>query len=352
MSSIANDDLKWETTTQTDLGVDFGFLDNRINFTIDYYWKQTRDLLYSATLPPSSGFSSMLRNVGRIDNKGFEISINTINMKGKVNWTTSLNISSNKSIVKDLGTDVYGNKIERMDAPIAGGNWFPLFLGKAPFQLYGYEIEGIYQTDEEARLNGEATKHAGDYRYKEIDGKPGITTGDKTILANTQPKFTFGLTNTINWNNFELSFLVTGSIGGDIVNEFNKSITNLGGTWNVRKDAWEGRWQEGKGGKYARASASTKDYLAFGDPNSIWVEDGSYVRFKDIKLSYTLPSSWFSGSKKPNVSLYVSGQNLITITGYSHYDPEASWTSSAVNGWDRGVYPSAKSYTLGLNVKF
>ena len=352
LSSIANDDLKWETTTQTDLGIDLGFLDNRINFAFDYYWKQTRDLLYSATLPPSSGFSSMLRNIGRIDNKGFEISINTVNMKGKVNWTTSLNISSNKSIVKDLGTDVYGNKIERMDAPIGGGNWFPLFLGKAPFQLYGYEIEGIYQTDEEARLNGEATKHAGDYRYKEIDGKPGITTGDKTILANTQPKFTFGLTNTINWNNFELSFLVTGSIGGDIVNEFNKSITNIGGTWNVRKDAWEGRWQEGKGGKYARASASTKDYLAFGDPNSIWVEDGSYVRFKDIKLSYTLPSSWFSGSKKPNVSLYVSGQNLITITGYSHYDPEASWTGSAVNGWGRGVYPSAKSYTLGLNVKF
>ena len=352
LSSIANDDLKWETTTQTDLGIDLGFLDNRINFAFDYYWKQTRDLLYSATLPPSSGFSSMLRNIGRIDNKGFEISINTVNMKGKVNWTTSLNISSNKSIVKDLGTDVYGNKIERMDAPIGGGNWFPLFLGKAPFQLYGYEIEGIYQTDEEARLNGEVTKHAGDYRYKEIDGKPGITTGDKTILANTQPKFTFGLTNTINWNNFELSFLVTGSIGGDIVNEFNKSITNIGGTWNVRKDAWEGRWQEGKGGKYARASASTKDYLAFGDPNSIWVEDGSYVRFKDIKLSYTLPSSWFSGSKKPNVSLYVSGQNLITITGYSHYDPEASWTGSAVNGWDRGVYPSAKSYTLGLNVKF
>ena len=294
LSSIANDDLKWETTTQTDLGIDLGFLDNRINFAFDYYWKQTRDLLYSATLPPSSGFSSMLRNIGRIDNKGFEISINTVNMKGKVNWTTSLNISSNKSIVKDLGTDVYGNKIERMDAPIGGGNWFPLFLGKAPFQLYGYEIEGIYQTDEEARLNGEATKHAGDYRYKEIDGKPGITTGDKTILANTQPKFTFGLTNTINWNNFELSFLVTGSIGGDIVNEFNKSITNIGGTWNVRKDAWEGRWQEGKGGKYARASASTKDYLAFGDPNSIWVEDGSYVRFKDIKLSYTLPSSWLS----------------------------------------------------------
>lgn len=353
LSSMANDNLKWETTTQTDIGVDFGFFSNRLNIGFDYYWKQTRDLLYKATLPPSSGYSSMLRNLGRIDNKGFEISINTINMKGKVNWTTNLNITSNKSIVKDLGTDVYGNKIMRIDAPIGGGNWFPLFVGKAPFQLYGYEIEGIYQTDEEARLNGEATKKAGDYRYKDTDGKAGITTGDKTIIANTQPKFTFGLTNTINWNNFEFSFLMIGSIGGDIVNEFNKSITNIGGTWNIRKDVWENHWTpEHPNAKYARASASTKDYLAFGDPSSVWVENGSYLRFKDIKLAYTLPTQWFSGTHKPNISLYVSGQNLITITSYSHYDPEASWMSSAVNGWDRGVYPSSKSFTLGLQVKF
>lgn len=353
LSSMANDDLKWETTTQTDIGVDFGFFSNRLNIGFDYYWKQTRDLLYNATLPPSSGYSSMLRNLGRIDNKGFEISINTINMKGKVNWTTNLNITSNRSIVKDLGSDVYGNKIQRIDAPIGGGNWFPLFVGKAPFQLYGYEIEGIYQTDEEARLNGEATKKAGDYRYKDTDGKAGITTGNKTIIANTQPKFTFGLTNIINWNNFELSFLLIGSVGGDIVNEFNKSITNIGGTWNIRKDVWENHWTpENPNAKYARASVATKDYLAFGDPSSVWVENGSYLRFKDIKLAYTLPSQWFAGSRKPNISVYLSGQNLITITSYSHYDPEASWTSSAVNGWDRGVYPSAKSFTLGLQVKF
>lgn len=353
LSSMANDDLKWETTTQTDIGIDFGFFSNRLNIGFDYYWKQTRDLLYNATLPPSSGYSSMLRNLGRIDNKGFEISINTINMKGKVNWTTNLNITSNKSVVKDLGSDVYGNKIQRIDAPIGGGNWFPLFVGKAPFQLYGYEIEGIYQTDEEARQNGEATKKAGDYRYKDTDGKAGITTGDKTIIANTQPKFTFGLTNVINWNNFEFSFLMIGSVGGDIVNEFNKSITNIGGTWNVRKDVWQNHWTpENPNAKYARASAATKDYLAFGDPSSVWVENGSYLRFKDIKLAYALPSQWFAGSRKPNISVYLSGQNLITITSYSHYDPEASWTSSAVNGWDRGVYPSAKSFTLGLQVKF
>lgn len=294
LSSMANDDLKWETTTQTDLGIDLGFFNNRLNISFDYYWKQTCDLLYNATLPPSSGYTSMLRNLGRIDNKGFEIAINTVNMKGKVNWTTNLNITSNKSIVKDLGTDVYGNKIQQIDAPVSGGNWFPLFVGKAPFQLYGYEIEGIYQTDEEARLNGEATKKAGDYRYKDTDGKAGITTGDKTIIANTQPKFTFGLTNVINWNNFEFSFLVIGSVGGDIVNEFNKSITNIGGTWNIRKDVWENHWTpENPNAKYARASASTKDYLAFGDPNSLWVENGSYLRFKDIKLAYTLPTQLF-----------------------------------------------------------
>lgn len=353
LSSMANDDLKWETTTQTDLGIDFGFFNNRLNISFDYYWKQTRDLLYNATLPPSSGYNSMLRNLGRIDNKGFEVTVNTINMKGKVNWSTNLNITANKSKVKDLGKDVYGNKIQRIDAPIGGGNWFPLFVGKAPFQLYGYKVDGIYQTDEDARLNGEATKKAGDYRYKDMDGKEGITTGDKTIIANTQPKFTFGMTNIINWNNFELSFLVIGSVGGDIVNEFNKSITNIGGTWNIRKDVWRNHWTpENPNAKYARASASTKDYLAFGDPNSVWVENGSYLRFKDIKLAYTLPGRWFAGARKPNVSVYLSGQNLITITSYSHYDPEASWTSSAVNGWDRGVYPSAKSYTLGLQVKF
>lgn len=353
LSSMANDDLKWETTTQTDVGVDLGFLDNRLSLGFDYYWKQTRDLLYNATLPPSSGYSSMLRNIGRIDNKGFEISINTVNMKGKVNWTTSLNITANKSIVKDLGSDVYGNKVMRIDAPVSGGNWFPLFVGKAPFQLYGYEIEGIYQTDEEARENGEATKRAGDYKFKDHDGEKGITGGDKVILANTQPKFTFGMTNIINWNNFEFSFLVVGSVGGDIVNEFNKSITNVGGSWNIRKDVWDNHWTpDNPNAKYPRASAATKDYMSFGEPNSSWVENGSYLRFKDIKLAYTLPSQWFTGERKPNISVYVSGQNLITITSYSHYDPEASWTSSAVNGWDRGVYPSSKSFTLGLNVKF
>lgn len=352
LSSIANDNLKWETTTQTDIGVDFGFLDNRINFGFDLYWKQTRDLLYNATLPPSSGYSSMLRNLGRIDNRGFEFSINTVNMRGEVDWTTSLNISSNKSIVKDLGQDVNGNPISRIDAPMSGGNWFPLFLDKTPFQLYGYKIEGIYQTDEEARQNGEATKKAGDYRYKEVDGKSGITTGDKTIIANTQPKFTFGLTNTINWKNFEFSFLVTGSIGGDIVNEFNKYFTAVGGSWNIRKDVWKNHWKAGEGGKYPRASSSTKDLLTFGDPNSSWVENGSYVRFKDIKLMYTLPSTIFKFDRKPSISVYLSGQNLITFTSYSHYDPEASWMGSGVNGWDRGVYPSSKSVTLGLQVKF
>ena len=157
----------------------------------------------------------------------------------------------------------------------------------------------------------------------------------------------------MSWNNFEFSFLLIGSIGGDLVNEFNKSITNIGGSWNIRQDVWDNHWTpDNPNAKYARASSSTKDYLAFGDPSSIWVENGTYVRFKAIKLAYSIPTNIFKAQRKPNFTVYVSAQNLITITSYSHYDAEASWTASAVNGWDRGVYPSAKSFTLGLQIKY
>lgn len=354
LSGMANNDLKWETTTQTDIGLDFSVLDNKLSLSADFYMKQTRNLLYNATLPPSSGYSSMVRNVGRIDNKGFEISLTSVNIDRTVKWTTNVNFSLNRSVVKDLGKDALGNTIERIDAPIGGGNWFPLFLGKSPFQLYGYKVDGIYQSKEEAIANGESNKQAGDYKYKNVNGDNIVNTEDKTIITNLEPKFTFGMTNQISYKGIELSFLIVGSFGNDIVNEFNKSYTVACGKWNIKRDAWNDMWSEdNRDAKYARASTDTKSNVSDGDPSSVWVENGSYLRFKDIRLSYTIPSKIFGNIKrKPNISVYVSGQNLITITSYSHYDPEASWTSSAVNGWDRGVYPSYKSYTFGAQINF
>ena len=353
LSSFPNQSLQWETTTQLDFGLDLGVFGNRILFTADYYKKNTTDLLYNATLPPSSGFQSSTRNVGEIENKGFEFQLNTRNLTGELIWNSTLNMSFNRSKVVDLGTDGLGNSITRVDGPIAGGNWFPLFLNEAPFQLYGFEIEGIYQTDADAIENGETNKTAGEYKFRDRNSDGVINDEDQTILTNLQPNFIFGFNNEFFYKNFELSFLIVGSVGNDIVNEFNKYYTALNGLWNARKDVWENRWTgSDSGGTFAKASSSADDNITFAPPNSLWVEDGSYLRFRDIKIAYNLPNSLLEPVGISKVNIYLSGQNLITITDYSHYDPEAFWESSGVNGWDRGVYPSFKSFTVGLKASF
>jgi TonB-dependent starch-binding outer membrane protein SusC len=350
-SGFSNQGLKWETTTQADLGLDFSILENRVGLVMDYYKKNTTDLLYNASLPPSSGYSSSIRNVGEIENKGFEFELSYHNLKGEIKWNTSLNMSFNRSKVVDLGTDNSGTPIQRIDSPIAGGNWFPLFLNESPSQLYGFVIDGIYQTDAEAAV--EPGKKAGDYKIKDLKADGVINGDDQTLLTHLEPKFVIGMNNEISYKNFDLSFLIVGSYGNDIVNEFNKYYTALGGTWNVTKEAWNNRWTgPGSTGTYAAASSHAPSYITFGSPSTLWVENGSYLKVKDIKLAYTIPSSVTKRIKIENVTVYVSGSNLLTWTNYKHYDPEASWTSSSVNGWDRGVYPSAKAVMGGIQVTF
>jgi TonB-dependent starch-binding outer membrane protein SusC len=350
-SGFSNQGLRWETTAQTDIGIDVGVFENRIGLVLDYYKKNTTDLLYNASLPPSSGYSSSIRNVGEIENKGFEFELSYRNLEGAVRWNSSLNMSFNRGKVVDLGKDNNGNIITRIDSPMGGGNWFPLFLNESPSQLYGFIIEGIYESDAEAAK--EPGKKAGDYKIKDFS-KDGLITGDdQTMLTHLEPKFIFGMNNELSYMNFKFSFLLVGSYGNDIVNEFNKYYTALGGTWNVTKEAWNNRWTgPGSGGKYAAASSNSPSYITFGAPSTLWVEDGSYIRVKDIKLSYSIPATLADRLKIANATLYVSGTNLITFTNYPHYDPEASWTSSAVNGWDRGVYPSSKSVLGGIQVTF
>ena len=318
---------------------------------MDFYKKNTTDLLYNASLPPSSGYSSSIRNVGEIENKGFEFELSYRNLEGAIRWNTSLNMSFNRGKVVDLGTDNNGNTIKRIDSPIGGGNWFPLWLNEAPSQLYGFVIEGIYQSDAEAAI--EPGKKAGDYKIKDLKPDGVINGDDQTLLSHLEPKFVFGMNNEISYKNFDLSFLIVGSYGNDIVNEFNKYYTALGGKWNVTKEAWNNRWTgPGSQGTYAAASSNSTSSITFGSPSTLWVEDGSYLRLKDIKLAYTIPTTVLNRIKIENVTVYVSGSNLITWTNYPHYDPEASWTSSSVNGWDRGVYPSAKAVMGGIQVTF
>ncbi|HVI48536.1 MAG TPA: TonB-dependent receptor [Chitinophaga sp.] len=351
-SSLDNTSLKWETTRQFDAGIDLGLLDNRIIFTADYYSKKTSDLLLSVSLPPSSGYGSVIQNVGVVQNRGFEFQISSQNLKGALTWESNLTFSSNRTKVLDLGKDAKGNPILRKEIG-AGGNWFPTIVGQSLMQLYGYTVTGIYQTDQEAIDNGEPSKRAGDYKFKNWDGKGTVNDqDDRTIISHLEPNFTFGFNNTFTYRNFDLSFLIVGSYGNDIVNEFRKYNITMNGKWAPTKEAFDNRWR-GPGTSNAMDKPSINSGNSIRDyANSLWVEDGSYLRLRDITLGYTFSAKQLSLIKLSSIRLYVSAQNWLTLTKYSGYDPEVSWAVPTINGWDRGNYPSVKSITIGAKVSF
>lgn len=348
-SSLENKDLKWETTSQVDIGFDLSLFDNRVNLTADYYQKKTTDLLMPVKLPTSSGFSTVIKNVGALRNRGWEFQLSTLNIDRVFKWNSVLTLSQNKTKVLDLGNDVDGNPITYLESG-SGGNWFPIIVGESMRQLYGQTVVGIYQTDEEAIQNGEPTKKAGEYKFKNFDGKGNVDDSDKRILSHLEPKLVFGFNNTFTYNNFDLSILLVGTYGNDVVNEFRKYNLTVNGNWMPTREAFDNRWKgtstSNKIDKPSKNSGTTiRDYA-----NSLWVEDGSYLRVRDITLGYTFPSKWIPFS---SLYLYISGQNLFTLTNYSGHDPEAVWNANtAINGWDRGVYPSTKSVIGGIKITF
>lgn len=349
--SLSNKGLKWETTRQLDLGVDLGLWRDRVQLTADYYVKKTTDLLLNVTLPSSSGFGSVLQNVGAVQNKGFEFDLTTNNLTGPVKWTSVITFSSNRTKILDLGNDATGKPITYKEVG-AGGNWFPMIVGQSMSQLYGYKVLGIYQTNDEAVKNGEPTKKAGDYQFWDRDGNGIVNGDDRSTLTQLAPKFTFGFNNTVSYKNFDLTVLFVGSYGNDIVNEFRKYNITMNGSWTPTKEAFDQRWKgQGTGNTIDKPSSnsgsSIRDYA-----NSMWVENGSYIRLRDVTLGYRFPQRVLKSIGIGSVYLYVSAQNYLTLTRYSGYDPEASWNNAVINGWDRGVYPATKALTGGIKVNF
>jgi TonB-linked SusC/RagA family outer membrane protein len=350
-SALANPGLKWETTGQFDLGIDMGVLKDRIQLTADYYNKKTTNLLLNVTLPSSTGFGTVLENVGAVQNRGIEMQLTTNNLIGVFKWTSVLTISHNRTKILDLGKDALGNPITYKEIG-AGGNWFPMITGNSMSQLYGYKVLGVYQTDAEAIANGEPGKKAGDYKFWDRDGNGIVDGNDRSILTHLEPKFTFGFNNTFEFKNFDLSLLFVGSYGNNIVNEFRKYNITMNGNWAPTQEAFDKRWKgPGTGNDFDKPSinsgSSIRDYA-----NSLWVENGNYLRLRDITLGYTVSPHILQSIKISSVRIYVSAQNYFTLTKYSGYDVEAAWSYASINGWDRGVYPSNKSWTCGLRVNF
>lgn len=352
--TYVNTNLQWESTRQLDLGIDLSLFSGRLSLTADYYQKKTHDLLLSSPIPYTSGFSTTLLNVGNILNKGFDFDVRSVNTTGMLKWNTALNLSINRNEVTNLangGTDI-----------LSSGSL--LRVGQPVGTFYGYIFDGIFQTDAEAAsspvligqeptsANPASRAKAGDRRYRDLNTDGKIDEKDRTIIGSAQPDFTWGLNNTLSYKNFDLSIFIQGSQGNEMANLNSYDLLNFNGQTNVLAEAGLNRWTPSNASnKYPRAlSAGSLDQGIF---STAIVEDASYVRLKNVTLSYMLPSRW-THKVFSSVRLYASATNLYTWTKYTGYDPEANTygQNSFVIGYDLGGYPMSKTFIIGANIGF
>lgn len=345
---IANDELGWETTYQFDAGLDFSLFNDRLNFTVDFYNKLTKDLLLSVEIPYTSGFSTSLQNYGSVQNRGWEIGIVSHNFVGKkFSWDTSFNISFNRNKVKEIG----GSSKSYITNNYYWG--YIIQEGQSLGSFYGAVYDGVLQSGEES-TRGKYTYNqsaiAGDRVYKDLDGDGSFSNAkDRTVIGNAEPDFTFSLSNTINYRNWDLSIFINGSVGNDIANINKERLSLFTGKSNAIGDA-AGRWTT------ANPSA-TISRAKYTDPASVFssefIEDGSFVRLKNLSLGYSLPKKTLKALSLSKLRFYASVTNLLTITGYSGYDPEVTSADNALTaGTDFGAYPSARTWNFGVSVGF
>ncbi|MBK7215410.1 MAG: SusC/RagA family TonB-linked outer membrane protein [Bacteroidales bacterium] len=342
-----NDNLKWETTRQFDLGMDISFLKDRISFTADYYHKKTFDLLYYANLPWITGYNSYLKNIGELQNKGLEFALNTVNTVEKFKWNTAGNISFNRNKILNLnGNDLFVNN-DTYKLKI--GNWAVIREGEEMGSFFGLTSDGIWQKDEaeEAAIYG---REPGDFKYvdKNNDGK--INTEDCSIIGHALPDFTWGLTNNFSYGPLSLDIFIQGSQGNQLLNSNRFELESGNGLSNASVDLLN-RWtEENPSNVYPRANRNA-DYLRMSDR---YLEDGSYVRVKTITLSYDLPVRVMDFLKINKVKVYATGQNLFTITKYTGFDPEVGsfGMDNTRTGYDFGSYPSVKTLIVGASINF
>lgn len=348
-------DLKWETNIQTNIGLDLGLFNDRITFTADAYRKQSKNLLLAAKISTASGYSSVFKNVGDIEVQGLELNLNTQNVRTKkFSWNSNFNISFTKGKVNRLTEDG--------DYFYIGDNeeLFIVKVGDRLGGMYGYVVDGLYNTDEEL-FNGPDVEDlavgAGTRKFKDIsgpDGKPDgvVNSDDRTIIGNGNPKFFGGFNNDFRLGPIDLSFLFTFSAGNDIMNRY-EYLYNLptgwqGGPAEMYNYHWTNQNPQVNNLFWARWADNEYTNLT-----SYQIQDGSYLRLKNVMLGYNLPESLIRKMGLTKFRLYVSGQNLLTFTKYNGYDPEVNYYNSVIRpGVDYGSYPKSRIITFGLNVSF
>jgi TonB-linked SusC/RagA family outer membrane protein len=331
-TGIPNPDLRWEKSTQVNFGLDISLLRNRISLVADVYNKRTDDLLFVRRLPLSSGYESMTGNYAQLQNRGVELAFNARILDGDLQWDLGGNFTVNRNKVLSLDGTAQEN---------ARTNYSVLRVGEPVGVFRTYVFDGIYQTGEpfipgsDGRLGG--------HKVKDVNGDKVITADDRIITGNPNPDFIFGATTSLRWKGFDLSTLITGVQGADVINLMRYALENPLGQRN-QLAVMVNRWTPTNPSQQY-ASGFVNGRLPYSDT---FIEDGSFVRIKNITLGYNFRN--FSVFKQAR--LYVSANNLLTITDYSGYDPEvnAFGGSNTILGADNGVYPVAKSWIVGLRV--
>ena len=348
-ANIANPDVRWESSFQTNIGVNLSILNNRIEFTFDYYNKKADGMLLPALLPSTAGsLTPPFVNIGEIENKGVELALTTVNIAGKFNWRTNANFSINRNLVVSLGSN--GNLtglIQRI--PVTRTE-----EGRPIGQFYGHITDGIFQSQDEVEASAfqqEGTR-IGDIRFKDLNDDGIINDEDQTFIGSPHPDFTANLINDFSYKGFDLNFFLQGVYGNEILNLVRRDIEGMSGLSNQSIAALD---------RFTVAEPSTIMPRATGsDPNSNrrisdrFVEDGSFLRLKNLTIGYTFPNEWMSKIGFQFLRVYASTQNMLTWTNYSGYDPDVGSfnQSPLINGVENGRYPIAKSYTFGISAKF
>lgn len=348
-SRNANPNLKWETTTQTDVGFDIGLFSNRVSITGDAYKKTTRDLLYAKLVPYYTGYASYITNIGSVQNTGSEFVIDTRHNIGPVSIQLGGNIAFNRSKVLDLGGDkeFFVNGVNTsLPTFIPGGI---VRVGEPLGNFFGYIWDGIFQTAAEATASGQSGAIAGGMKLRDVDGDKRISTNDRVILGNAQPKYTFGQNGSVGFRSLSLTYLLRGVQGQKVANINRQGMETPGDATNSLRNTLN-YWTPGSG-------INNMTGMGIGPFNAMtsrWVEDGSFVRLQNVTLNWQVPQKLTSRVNMASMRLYVSGQNLKTWTKYSWFDPEASsrGTSDLQIGWDDSSYPGVRTFTFGMNVSF
>ena len=363
---LANSDLKWEASMTTNVGLDLGFFDSRLNITVDGFIKDTKDLLLAQNLPYVTGFESQWQNTGKIRNKGLEININSVNFQNRnFFWSTDFNISFIKNTLVSLQADTQSMLSQTSFNSNFTSYDYIATVGGSLGDMYGYVFDGVYQTSDFnvgpdgsmtlkpgipdiSDLAGEEVR-PGMVKYKDVTGDGIISTDDRTVIGNGYPDWYGGITNTFNIYNVDFSFMFQFNYGNEVYNATRLFATQSQDERSNQMAEVADRWTSTNA---SNSVPSATGYIR-GHVYSRFIEDGSFLRLKNVTLGYTFPEKWTRKIYVSMLRIYASAQNLFCLTRYSGYDPEVNMrTSPLMPSFDWGAYPKSRTYLVGLELQF